>query len=477
MNALVLVLLGFALGVMVGVAAQRRRGRRPRAGGISVLPPDAPQLLDLLRRAHGSAVACVVATGTDPIVAEADSAAPRALVDRVVAAARLARGDGRQHTLRNGNVVVAVGDGDVGFAVALDADAKAAEAAATVGRELRRLLGEFRTGRAHARAPGAQVRAVPEWLIVAPQSVEGLAHALCEAARLASGRATAVAVRDRATQTTSISEVSRGGDRMLYGTAATADSAVGRACAGDVPVVGPTILELLGRDRIDRRTRRAGGIAFPLRDGREGIGALVVFGDHDALPSATVDRLLALAAEAGPRLASALAVRAAEAQALTDVLTGLPNRRALDKTIAGWRGGRCAMLCVDIDHFKQFNDGHGHVAGDAALKHVARLFRGALRDQDLAVRMGGEEFALWLPDTPLPRALDVAERVRRRVAASPLRWAGADLQLTCSIGVAAVPDSVTRIENLFGAADAALYRAKRSGRNQVQASRAAVTAT
>lgn len=470
MSTLVLLAAVLALGATLGVVAERWRMRRSDDRAAPALPTGTPHVLDLLRRAHSGVVACVVAAGTDPLVSEAEPAPARALVDRVIATARLAKEDGRQHTLHNGHVVVAVGDGDLGFAAALDATTAAGGSIDAVSHDLRCLLGEFRAGRT-ARGVSWAGGGVPDWLAVAPHSVEGLAHALGAAARVASGRATAVALRDHPSQTTSITEVSQGGDRMLFGLTATADSAVGRACAGDVPVVGPTIIDLLGRDRVDRRTRRAGGTAFPLRDGREGIGALIVFGDHDTLSRGTVERLLALAADAGPRLARALAVHAAETRALTDVLTGLPNRRALEKAFGRWPGGPCALLCVDIDHFKKFNDGYGHIAGDAALKHVAQVFRRTLRDHDVAARIGGEEFALWLPDTTLPRALDVGERVRCRVAAAPLHWSGADLQVTCSVGVAALPDSVSRIENLFGAADAALYSAKRAGRNQVQASR------
>lgn len=155
---------------------------------------------------------------------------------------------------------------------------------------------------------------------------------------------------------------------------------------------------------------------------------------------------------------------------MTDPLTGLPNRRALDRALARWSQGACSMLCVDIDHFKQFNDGHGHVAGDAALQHVAHVFRRTLRENDLAARIGGEEFALWLPDTPLPRAVDVGERVRSRLADSALHWGGNDLKMTCSVGVASVPESVGHVTNLFTAADAALYKAKRAGRDRVHAS-------
>ena len=145
---------------------------------------------------------------------------------------------------------------------------------------------------------------------------------------------------------------------------------------------------------------------------------------------------------------------------MTDELTGLPNRRALERAMTGVRVGPASLLMVDIDRFKQLNDGFGHAAGDAALKHLAWIFRGALRDGDVAARIGGEEFALWLADTPLGTAVEIAERIREATANAKLSWAGSEFSMTCSIGVANVPDTVGEVANLRSAADAALYRAK-----------------
>jgi diguanylate cyclase (GGDEF)-like protein len=136
--------------------------------------------------------------------------------------------------------------------------------------------------------------------------------------------------------------------------------------------------------------------------------------------------------------------------------------------VAGLESGRAALLIADLDHFKRVNDRFGHVAGDAALRHVAGLLRRALRSQDTAVRIGGEEFALWLPDADLAVAAEVAERVRSMIEEAPLRWNGEEIRLTCSLGVAAMPGSTSAVANLYRAADAALYRAKERGRNRVE---------
>lgn len=151
-----------------------------------------------------------------------------------------------------------------------------------------------------------------------------------------------------------------------------------------------------------------------------------------------------------------------------DALTGLPNRRKLDEFLnATWRESEhkqrsIALLVIDADHFKVYNDTYGHVAGDVLLQALANNLNGALhRAEDLLARYGGEEFVAVLPGTVLADALLVAERLRASVA-------GATLGVTVSIGVAAtLPKTAQGARALTEAADAALYRAKQQGRNSV----------
>jgi len=114
-----------------------------------------------------------------------------------------------------------------------------------------------------------------------------------------------------------------------------------------------------------------------------------------------------------------------------DPLTGLRNRRELERALTAY-GPRSAdpatLIYIDLDHFKRLNDTLGHPAGDAALAHVARLLETAVRDGDLVARIGGEEFAVWLPRTPLREALEVAERIRRSIAERPLTWSGSAIR-------------------------------------------------
>ena len=161
----------------------------------------------------------------------------------------------------------------------------------------------------------------------------------------------------------------------------------------------------------------------------------------------------------------------------TDVLTGVANRRAFDVAIsAEWRRSRrehtaLSLLMIDIDLFKGFNDRYGHPAGDACLRQVAQAMDGQVqRPADLAARLGGEEFAVLLPNTEEAGAERVAERIRARVAELGLAHGGsASGHVTVSIGVATGRplDWSEDAQSLMDAADRALYRAKASGRNTV----------
>ncbi len=160
-------------------------------------------------------------------------------------------------------------------------------------------------------------------------------------------------------------------------------------------------------------------------------------------------------------------------QALHDPLTDLPNRgalvEALNRDLARARRYQrpCAVLFVDIDHFKAINDTYGHQNGDAVLRAFASVVHSGLRGTDTLGRWGGEEFMVVLPETDLAAATLLAERLRIAVAAHRFP-AGGDRHATCSIGVAAFPDDGAGRDELISAADRALYAAKRLGRNQVR---------
>lgn len=162
--------------------------------------------------------------------------------------------------------------------------------------------------------------------------------------------------------------------------------------------------------------------------------------------------------------------------AVTDDLTGCLNRRAFfaaaeqEMERAARYGGFVSVLMIDLDHFKQVNDRHGHATGDRALKAATAAIRANLREIDGFGRLGGEEFAAMLPETPLAGALMVAERLRQAVASTPVALDdGETLNLTVSLGVAERDADETAVDLVLARADTALYRAKAAGRNRVLA--------
>lgn len=161
-----------------------------------------------------------------------------------------------------------------------------------------------------------------------------------------------------------------------------------------------------------------------------------------------------------------------ELAAHTDALTGLPNRMAANKVLASEhvRFKRSAMaytiLMLDVDFFKKVNDTHGHLAGDAVLKHVAGVIRRSLRESDFVARTGGEEFMVLLPMTTLQQAMPVAEKIRVAVASTAVAPAG---QVTISIGVGQAVASDSDADAALRLADEWLYKAKADGRNRVAA--------
>jgi diguanylate cyclase (GGDEF)-like protein len=213
-------------------------------------------------------------------------------------------------------------------------------------------------------------------------------------------------------------------------------------------------------------------LEVPLQAGPISFGSLLLFGDEFS----DEDRMTAvsLASHAVVALDNARLHRIVERQALIDGLTGLANRRQCEETLDDELarierfGGSLAVVVADLDWFKDINDRHGHPAGDAVLREFAVLLQDTVRDVDLAGRWGGEEFVLVLPGTDLIGGAQLAERIRSALAGQiVLAVDGTPIPLTASFGVAATPPARTASE-LFAAADAALYQAKRAGKNRVE---------
>jgi diguanylate cyclase (GGDEF)-like protein len=220
-------------------------------------------------------------------------------------------------------------------------------------------------------------------------------------------------------------------------------------------------------------------LEVPLQAGSISFGSLLLFGAEFS----EEDRMTAvsLASHAVVALDNARLHRIVERQALIDGLTGLANRRQCEETLEDELarverfGGSLAVVVADLDWFKDVNDRHGHPAGDTVLREFAVLLEETVRDVDLAGRWGGEEFVLVLPGTDLMGGAQLAERIRAALARrTVLAVDGSPIPVTASFGVAATPPAKTASE-LFAAADAAMYQAKRAGKNRVETTREPVS--
>jgi len=215
-----------------------------------------------------------------------------------------------------------------------------------------------------------------------------------------------------------------------------------------------------------------------LQDEEVGLGVLAVTvrfeGDPDHQARQAEDALRFLK-EIAPHVVSVIRTTHMRSRALYDPLTGLYNRGQLNRdlehrvALAGRRGRDLSLVMLDIDHFKQVNDKHGHQAGDDVLTRVGGILRESLRDYDTAYRYGGEELALIVEDGTEADALTLVERVRKHVKREPFRGAnGTTFYITLSAGVAQFDRAtMSAPKDLVTKADAALYQAKQTGRDRV----------
>ena len=200
----------------------------------------------------------------------------------------------------------------------------------------------------------------------------------------------------------------------------------------------------------------AASLLAPLTLAVQDLTGAVVDGVAIALCSATLTLLVVLRMAGLVRQVQSQA-RALAETARTDALTGVANRRAWDETLAAAtsRGGAVFVVMLDLDHFKAYNDVHGHLGGDALLRAAAAAWRAELRATDLLARYGGEEFGVLLTGCDLSDAVATADRLRAALPGG----------VTCSTGVAALSPHETPAQ-LLGRADAALYAAKAAGRDR-----------
>jgi diguanylate cyclase (GGDEF)-like protein len=461
----------FAFGLTVHSLVRLWQSDLPRAR-----PVDFSLTIDLLRRAHGAVAGWAVGLREGEVVVPGGGAIPAGSRPRGAALVQLASVDGRSHVAREApGTYVAVGDFPYGAGLLLsqrDATPEIAEAAID---DLRRLVAGMRL--AELEVPEGSGEFVAKQLAMVAsgvQTLDGVARAGAELAQQLAQRGAVIAVQDPVNLAVTIRAVSSAADKRLLDVALQADAPVTRAVNQGIPLVTQGAEDIFGPGVPERRRRDRAGTAYPLVDGHFAVGALVLLGASIGPEGPLAEQVGRLVVELGPRLAAARAVQEAERRATSDPLTGLCNRREFERVIDRFRletqnkPEPATLLYADLDHFKQLNDTLGHAAGDAALRHVATVLQAQLRDGDLVARIGGEEFAVWLPRTPLREGLEVAERIRRSIEGSVWQWNGTPRRITTSCGIAAYPETVGDLNNLRSAADAGLYRAKQAGRNRVE---------
>lgn len=449
-------LLGVSLLVAVVIARRLARVQSPVLTAPE-LAEDADRHLALLLRAnHALGVWVLPPDGAPPRSALAARLGP--LVTELVGARlpRLAKSSEGGAELLDDGVLVFLGDGHAVAAALLPAPATQGRLGA-MRRDLAGVLEDLRhrpiladvarqQGRPHETAESVALR---------------LAHQL---ERLLDTEVAVALVRAVGVQVMGVSL--RSDPRLLLAIAAPG-SALERVARG--LEAGPVASDdPLGRAASERRRSRPGAVIVPIPGGAFPVGAVVLSLPGGELPGPPVrGELLQAVAQAGPRLTTALERSELEETASSDPLTGLRNRRGLDRAMGRLEQRDGVLVYADLDHFKKLNDSLGHAAGDAALVHCARLLVQLIRTRDVAARIGGEEFAVWLPDATLLEGAAVAERIRAALAGTPWSWQGRAWEITASFGVAGSPETVPSIHHLAARADEALYEAKRMGRNRV----------
>jgi diguanylate cyclase (GGDEF)-like protein len=474
---LLALLLALFVGVAVGWWLARRRGAAPMAPGVAphLLPEPA---LEWLRRSHEALG--VWLTELDPREegprAERIVDAERLQVTQIVAVdRRLERArDQEQSGVERMESGILVFHGAGGAAVGLLLPALSDAATLSVAEDdLKRLLEGVR------RRPQIVELAQAQADEASPESASSVGLRLAYQLERALDAQVVVAARelpDTLVRDPRVPDlrvrvigVSGKGDRRLLDTLLPEGSLLGDVALGK-RAEGVVAGDPVGGVVADRRQHEGSVLLRQIRQAGETLGAVAIWPPGGRQPVGAAEAELTAALEnAGPRLYRARKADQARHRASGDRLTGLLNRRGLEEAMARQGGAKTgSLIYADFDRFKALNDTLGHPAGDAALIHFARIIQGQIRAVDAAARIGGEEFAVWLPETELEAGARIAERIRVRLSTTAWDWQGKTWPLTASFGVAGCPETSQSLANLASQADAALYVAKNSGRNRVE---------
>lgn len=452
-------LIGAVVGGILGAVASVWITRRGKAPIIPAAPAaEGPPLLEWILRANGASGAWLVGPGSREV------AVPKHGIPEDLD--RLVRDRLEHQRIEDGQGVERLGSGTLVFA-SLDGRAaglqlpsdSTAGVLATAQRDLARLLDYDRWRPVLA--------AVVKDQDTPGESVDSVALRLAIQLEKMLGVETCVALPRQAG--VEIAGVSIRSDKRLLTALVERGSPLEQVTLGQRGALSG-VTSPFGMVRADRRKRSDPAYVTPIPGEKAPAGAIAVWTEHGGEPTEQLVAFRAAIEAAGPRLLAALERRVLEEAASRDPLTGLRNRRGFNEVMTAFGDPAGALIYADIDEFKSVNDDLGHPAGDEALRHMSKILMQAVRDDDKVARIGGEEFAVWLPAASLQKGREVAERIRQALAYSDWQWHGAKRRLTASFGVAACPETVATREALPARADAALYAAKRGGRNRVEVS-------
>lgn len=460
-------LLWLVFGALAGLAAGRFLGTRARGPGESsvqgvepMLAPDpALRWLALARQALGAWVSTATGNGSTRWQrATPNGPLPQAVTDVVEQRlGTLCQQNGTGTERLEAGILIYVASAGYGAGLLLPAEAKA-----TLLREAQQDLAALLDGL--ARRPMMDRAIAEDDAPVESLGSIGLRLAY-QMERILS--AEVIVAADTAAGVRVIGTSSRA-DRRLLDNLAQPGSPMYQVAKGEVAAL-TSIADPLGGIVHDRRSHFTPAIVYPIKSNEVTVGAVAIWTDDDGAPiGPVIAEVQEALRNAGPRIARAREVEEKGNAAVTDPLTGLKNRRGLDEEMHRVGVSQGTLIYADFDKFKLVNDTLGHPAGDAALVHFSRLIHDTIRGADVAARIGGEEFAVWLPGASLPYGAKVAERLRIRLATTPWDWQGRNWPLSASFGVAAVPDTTRSVANLPAQADAALMEAKRQGRDRVE---------
>jgi diguanylate cyclase (GGDEF)-like protein len=462
-QALALILLAVGAGVLGWLLGRRRPQRRLAPGVAPHLLPD--PALEWLRRAHG-AIGVWIAE-LDPneegpraeriLEPERLSVAQIVAVDRRLERARDQEQSGAERMEGGMLVFHAQAGAAVGLLLPEKFDALGLQG---VEDDLRRLLDGLR------RRPHIVALAQTQTQEASLESVGSVGLRLAyQLERILDAQVVVTATDTRGVR---VIGVSGRADRRLLDSFLTPDSALAQVAQGTLE---PHVMEgdPLGGIIADRRHRGGSVLLLAMKSEHQPVGAVAIWlaGGKEPVGDTRTELMEAIAT-AGPRILRAREADHHQSRALIDPLTGLPNRRGFDESFKLITAKEGALIYADLDRFKSLNDTLGHPAGDAALFHFARIIQQQIRTGDVAGRIGGEEFAVWLPKSGLELGARIAERIRIKLGTTPWSWQGRAWPLSASFGVAACPETSKSLENLPAQADSALYVAKRGGRNRVE---------